>query len=243
LLRSRSSARQFANVCSRLWAWLCDPKGTALVHRVRAENLTYLSPRALLDLRAAVRKSDRRAIAGAIVECGCALGGSAIVLTLSRRDTERPVYVYDVFGVIPPPSDKDGDDVLARYATITSGNAKGLGGDTYYGYRSDLLAEVRDQFAAFGCPVRNSNVHLVAGLFEDTVRPTGPIAVGHIDGDWYESVRVCLERLWPFVVRGGVLIIDDYDHWSGCRVAVDEFIATHPECVPKRRARLRLLKY
>jgi asparagine synthase (glutamine-hydrolysing) len=52
-----------------------------------------------------------------------------------------------------------------------------------------------------------------------------PVAFVHIDGDWYESVMTCLTRLAPRLVPGGVLVIDDYDAWSGCRSAVDEYFA------------------
>lgn len=73
-------------------------------------------------------------------------------------------------------------------------------------------------------------MHLVKGLFEETIRPTEPIALAHIDGDWYESVEVCLERVWPVLAVGGPMVIDDYAHWSGCRSAVDEFLASNPMC-------------
>ena len=52
-----------------------------------------------------------------------------------------------------------------------------------------------------------------------------PVALAHIDGDWYNSVKVCLDRIAPRLVPGGVLVIDDYDAWSGCRKAVDEWFA------------------
>ena len=47
-----------------------------------------------------------------------------------------------------------------------------------------------------------------------------------LDGDWYESTRVCLEHLHDLVVPGGFVIIDDYGYWEGCRRAVDEFLAS-----------------
>ena len=46
--------------------------------------------------------------------------------------------VYDVFGMIPPPGEHDGADVHERYAKIAAGDARGVGGETYYGYRDDL---------------------------------------------------------------------------------------------------------
>ena len=152
------------------------------------------------------------------------------------------MYVYDVFGIIPSPSDKDGADIHARYAVITSGAAKGIDGDAYYGYEMNLMDKVDSTFAAFGVRTGENDIHLVAGLFEDTIRPDGPVALAHVDGDWYESVKLCLDRIWPVLSPGGVIVIDDYDHWSGCRTAVDEFLATSPNCRTERWSRLHLVK-
>jgi O-methyltransferase len=46
-----------------------------------------------------------------------------------------------------------------------------------------------------------------------------------LDTDWYESTRHELEHLYPRLVMGGVIIIDDYGHWKGARLAVDEYLA------------------
>lgn len=51
----------------------------------------------------------------------------------------------------------------------------------------------------------------------------GKIALLHIDGDWYASVKVCLEELYDAVVPGGFILFDDYGYWPGCKRAVDEF--------------------
>jgi len=57
----------------------------------------------------------------------------------------------------------------------------------------------------------------------------------HLDGDWYESVRVCLEYLYDRVTPGGVIQIDDYGHWEGARRAVDEFISNRGIRAPLRQ--------
>ena len=72
-------------------------------------------------------------------------------------------------------------------------------------------------------PAESHHIHLIKGLFEDTMTVTEPVAVAHIDGDWYDSVMTCLQRIEPRLTKDGVLIIDDYDAWSGCRRAVDEY--------------------
>jgi asparagine synthase (glutamine-hydrolysing) len=55
-----------------------------------------------------------------------------------------------------------------------------------------------------------------------------PVALAHIDGDWYRSVMTCLRRIEPNLVPGGTLVIDDYRAWSGCKRAVDEYSPATP---------------
>jgi hypothetical protein len=238
--RSRTLARTARSSVSDLLR-LSDHRGERLAQELIDRRLTFLKPEPLLDLRRRARELEKAEVPGAFVEAGCALGGSAIMLAASKRRA-RPLEVYDVFGLIPPPSDRDDADVHKRYEVIASGKAKGFGGDPYYGYQPDLKQRVADSFAEFGYPLEENNVALIEGLFEDTLRPSGPAALAHVDGDWYESVKVCLERLWPALSPGGVVVIDDYDAWSGCRTAVDEFVAAASDVQLERRSRLHLVK-
>jgi O-methyltransferase len=134
-----------------------------------------------------------------------------------------------VFGMIPPPGDQDPAEVHERYALIASGASEGIGGETYYGYRGDLLSEVRHAFAEHGVPVDGERISLHPGLFADTLEPTGPVAFAHIDCDWYEPVLLTLERIHPHLSPGGFVISDDYHDWEGARRAVDEFMAAHDD--------------
>lgn len=218
-----------------------DPERAALVAQVCRERLTYLTPLALTELAKAADEVEAQGHEGIFIETGAALGGSAIVLT-HRKRADRPFLLYDTFGLIPPPTDEDGADVHARYATIAAGEARGIKGDTYYGYRENLLDEVKQSFARFGVPVDENSVQLVQGLFEDTLQVDQPVALAHIDCDWYQSVKVCLERIAPHVVIGGRLVIDDYFAWSGCRKAVDEFFAGRTGWRFERKSRLHIIR-
>jgi hypothetical protein len=63
---------------------------------------------------------------------------------------------------------------------------------------------------------------------EKTLPETRPekISLLRLDTDWYESTRCELEYLFPLLSPGGILIIDDYGHWHGCRKAVNEYFST-----------------
>src|SRR3954464_10772654 len=138
------------------------------IAQVRKEHLTYLKPDNLRELAGAVLEVEKQGLDGLLIEAGTARGGSAIVMAAAKAP-ERPLKVYDVFGMIPPPTEQDGADVHERYRTITEGRARGVGGEQYYGYRDDLQEEVAASFARHGVPVGEHAVELVKGLFEDTI--------------------------------------------------------------------------
>ena len=92
---------------------------------VRRERLSYLDAVSLRTLAATVESIEAAGVDGVIIESGTALGGSAITMA-AAKSTARPMRVYDVFGMIPPPSEKDGPDVHRRYATIVDGQSKGI---------------------------------------------------------------------------------------------------------------------
>ena len=214
-----------------------------VAREVRRRRLTYLGYEAMADLERAVRRLEAGRIPGIIVEAGCALGGSTVVLGMAKRP-DRPLRVYDVFGMIPPPSEADGADIHARYQTVVRGESPGIAGDRYYGYEDNLREKVAGTLLSFGLDLEAHRIALVEGLFQNTLRLDGPVALAHIDADWYESVKTCLERIEPHLSRRGVLIIDDYDHWSGCRRAVDEYFADKRDRYGfVRRARLHVHRW
>jgi len=218
-------------------------KNFRIVHEVQKRNLTYLDEGALMDLYATVNGIEKNGIMGEIVEAGCALGGSSIVLA-TAKSPNRGLYIFDVFGMIPKPGDKDGEDVLNRYKIIKEGRSEGINGTEYYGYQENLLDKVKSNFKAFNLDVEKNNIQLVKGLYQDTLASINfTIAVAHIDCDWYESVNTCLIKIVPYLAKGGVLIIDDYYVWSGCKKAVDEyFYSKENEFEFVNKSRLHIIK-
>lgn len=80
----------------------------------------------------------------------------------------------------------------------------------------------------------DDNIILVEGKIEETLPGVIPdeIAMLRLDTDWYASTLHELKHLYPRLVRGGVLIIDDYGHWQGAREATDEYFAAEPKPRP-----------
>ena len=189
--------------------------------KVIKSNLTYLSKGALYNIYKSVKRIELNNIPGIFVETGCALGGSTILIGLTKSKTRR-LNVYDVFGMIPPPTNNDGIDIHNRYEIIKEGKSEGINGELYYGYEQDLLNKVKQNLKKFGL-TENDNISLIQGLYEETLKIDEPIAFAHIDCDWYSSVMTCLQQIEPNLSNGGIMIIDDYYDWSGCKKAIDKY--------------------
>ena len=83
-----------------------------------------------------------------------------------------------------------------------------------------------------------NKINLIKGWFQDTLNVNKKfiknIALLRLDGDFYESTMITLEELYPLVSKGGVVIIDDYGGFQGCKKAVDEYfdkINYHPPLI------------
>ena len=207
-----------------LQAWdRVSPSEFSILYR-QVRPYTMCSNARLRGLHRSIRYVVGREIPGDIVECGAAQGGSAALMALTLRNLKarRKMWLFDTFEGLPAPT---ADDPDFEWADLFTGTCIGT------------LEEVLALFKKLDVL---SDVEFVKGLFQDTL-PTAPIvqiAVLHIDGDWYDSVKTCLEHLYDKVVSGGVIQFDDYGYWQGARRAVDEFLNKR-----QIRARLQRIDY
>lgn len=199
------------------------PEDRELISRVRSKNLTYLSDKKLVSIISTCASIEDSNLSGVFIEAGCALGGSAILIA-SKKSHERSFRIYDVFGMIPPPTEEDTKDVHERYKTIVEGKSKGINGNKYYGYEDNLYEIVKSNLNFFEIDCNKQSVSLIKGLVQDTMKVDQPVAFAHIDVDWYEPVMTCLKRIFPNLIIGGSIILDDYHDWGGCKKATDEYL-------------------
>lgn len=195
-----------------------------IARAVLRQRLTYLSVEKFQRIERALKET--RSVPGDIVEFGVALGGSAIVLA-HGAGVQKRFFGLDVFSMIPPPtSDKDDEKSKKRYEVIRTGQSSGIGGDQYYGYREDLFSDVKDAFQRNGVPVDAQKIVLLKGLFEETW-PTVEVervSLVHIDCDWHDPVAFGLRETADKLSTGGMIILDDYHTFGGCKIAVDAFL-------------------
>lgn len=194
----------------------------------KVQPFTLTGPQRVVALAEAVSYVVRRGVPGAFVECGVWRGGSvlAMVLTLQRLGvTDRDIYLYDTFEGMTEPSELDVSDfgapAVVEWQESTRRGEKPW--SDWFSHETLNIDEVKGLLLNTGYP--EERLHFVKGAVEDTIPRTIPtdIALLRLDTDWYESTHHEMTHLYPLINNGGVLMVDDYGHWKGCRKAIDEY--------------------
>jgi len=156
-------------------------------------------------------------VPGAIVECGVFKGTSlsrfAIFRELFENPFSRKIVGFDTFGAFPE-TGYEADKKLREHLVETAGD------------QSISKGQLIDVLEHKGI---DTSVELVEGDILQTVpayvaeNPQMKISLLNLDTDIYEPSVTVLEYLYPRIVSGGVLILDDYGTFPGETEAVDNY--------------------
>jgi len=153
---------------------------------------------------------------GCIVEAGVWRGGMSAGIADALPG--RVHYLFDSFEGLPPAEEIDGEAALKWQQDVT--------GPTYYDN-----CQADRSFAEEAMAIASAKkVHIVQGWLNETTSgfvPSEPIGILRLDVDWYESTMQCLSGFYPFVMQGGLIILDDYYAWDGCARALHDYLAAH----------------
>jgi hypothetical protein len=156
---------------------------------------------------------------GAVVELGVYKGASLLRFATFRGVLEnpfsRPIIGFDAFGAFPRQEIQGGAD-KAFIERFENAGGEGIS-------RGDLQAILDEKGFA--------NVDLIEGNIFDTLpaflesRPAQKIALLHLDLDVYEPTAFALDQLLSRMVRGGLVVFDDYSLVEGATRAAEESCA------------------
>lgn len=185
-----------------------------------AERIAYSSKEVLrFTYNQAVKYKDSP---GVYVECGVAAG--AQIIAMAAGAPNKTIYAFDSFEGIPLPSNRDDQMPGIAFLSQTeqallpdpgkqvleSSGATVVPLDDFLDHLENAIGEVK-------------NICAVPGWFEETVQYFDePIAILRLDGDLYNSTYVCLKYLYPKVIKGGCVIVDDIQ-LPGCKAACDDY--------------------
>ena len=146
---------------------------------------------------------------GDVAEVGVYKGGTARLISEIVAETAKTVHLFDTFSGMPPTD------------MIKDLHKEGDFSDTSL----DSVKEYLNDY---------DNVRFYQGFFPDTSKPVidRQFCLVHIDVDIRKSVIDCCEFFYPRMVKGGIMVFDDYGFLTcpGAKMAVDEFFLDKPEC-------------
>ncbi len=197
-----------------------------------AKRIAYSSEETLMFTYEQAKKyADKE---GVYVECGVAAG--AQVIAMAYGSPRSKIYAFDSFEGIPLPSNRD--DQMPGIMMLTEAERKSLPDpgkqklETTGATSVSVEDFIKNIESALGKnvfisskngPLKYPNIEIVKGWFEETtIGFKEDIAILRLDGDLYNSTYVCLKNLYPKVIEGGLLIIDDWE-LKGCREAVHDY--------------------
>jgi O-methyltransferase len=161
---------------------------------------------------------------GDFVECGVWRGGNILLYKLLNDfyDLNKTIYVYDTFEGMTEPEDVDKDFYgnSAKKYLLTNLKSENLENSHCFSTIDNVKKNILEH-------TNLKNINFIIGPVEKTllIKKNLPkkISVLRLDTDWYSSTKIELEVLYPRLVKGGVLIIDDYGTWYGSKKATDEY--------------------
>lgn len=184
---------------------------------------TMVSAEKSYALYKSVRYVNTHNIKGDFVECGVYKGGQSMLMAytlLQYGEENRKIWMYDTYLGMAKPTDID-TSLSGETKASEEWKKKNMG--DYNEWILSPLSDVRENMYKTGYP--EQNINFVKGKVEDTIPQNSPqkISILRLDTDFYESTYHELKHLFPRLVRGGVLIVDDYNFWKGSRKATDEY--------------------
>lgn len=154
---------------------------------------------------------------GAFVECGLFKGVSFLRFAMFRsifgNENSLKMIGFDVFDEFPESSFAEDKKYIDKFISEA-------------GSYSINESQLFDILKAKGI---EKNIDLIKGDICHTVPeyvdkdPSLRISLLNLDVDIYEPSVTILEKLWPRIVKGGILILDDYGKFTGETNAVDEY--------------------
>jgi hypothetical protein len=197
------------------------------------QDASMVSWQGMHDAYNAAKYVSKNKIAGDIVECGVWRGGvSALmkdVLVKYANNSPRKLWLFDTFEGMSDPTEYDFKDGRGNTFkdTLAQFNQEALpdGGNTWCRGEIDDVRNTMNRSA-------NDMIELkfIKGMVEDTLEQSelpDKISILRLDTDFYESTKKEFEVLFPRLVKGGILYVDDFGSWAGARKATQEYIDTH----------------
>lgn len=199
------------------WPWhigppLCHNIGVDLLHKypIISDQVTKDELSVVLKELQAVLEAN---VEGDVVELGCYVGTTSLFLQRLLDGRNKHLHVYDSFAGLPVKSQADTSPLGEQYVA---------------GELRVSKQELIKNFKQAGLPLP-----IIHKAWFGDLKPAdlpSKICFAYLDGDFYNSIADSLKLVWPKLVPGAVVVVDDYSHQGlpGAKRAVDDWLKNHP---------------
>lgn len=143
----------------------------------------------------------RTNVRGVVVECGCFKGGSTATLSLACKKAGRTLNVFDSFCGLPEPTEEDRSHMVLSESEIHRYKKGAFAGSL------ETVKETVSKHGAIGA------CRFWPGYFDETLpKFKEQVAVAFCDVDLVESLKTCVEHLWPLMPDGAALFTHEAHH-------------------------------
>ena len=154
---------------------------------------------------------------GAIVECGIFKGASlarfAMFRELFANSFAKKIIGFDIFGKFPETKFQDDKKELNKFVNASGGISIS---------KSQLYEVLANKGITEGVELGEGEITKTVPEYVKN-NPELKISLLNLDTDIYEPAVTILENLYPKIVKGGILILDDYSTFPGETKAVDDY--------------------
>lgn len=156
-------------------------------------------------------------IHGDIVECGVFKGSSLSqfikLRNLFSNAHAKKIIAFDSFGTFPDLSDIGEKKYLKKF--INDAGEKSI-------TKKDLINILKSLNLYENIELVKGDITKTAGTYLKNNSHL-KISLLNIDVDLYKPTIYCLKNFYSHVVKGGIILLDDYGSFPGANKAIDEF--------------------
>jgi hypothetical protein len=191
---------------NKLYDFRNEPGFAEIANKIISQERTLLDYNRLLTLFLAVKNTQELGLS--VAEVGTYKGGSAKFLgaTYEHFGKRPPIHVFDTFTGHP-------EEIVS---TLDGKHKHGLFSDTDAYSVREYLSDLENITMHVGA-IEERSCDVEKDLF----------SLVHVDVDIFSATVTCLNFFWPRLVKGGVIVIDDYGFSTciGVKQAVDYFLS------------------
>jgi len=150
---------------------------------------------------------EENKINGDVIEVGSWRCGMGMYFRHLLKNSNKKIWLFDTFNNFPKSDGENINNIIFNFYK-----------DTYLS-----VQQIKENFKKFNL---YENVEIIDGDIKNTIYNCNinKISLLRLDCDLYEPILLSLHILYPKIVKGGVVLIDDYDNYLvNCYKAVNDY--------------------